>query len=370
MKLLALALTSLALVATMPRSGRTCGAFVPAQVDGNPAIAAQRALIVVRADTIEMHLQPHAEASADFAWIIPVPSLPTLALGDTAVFEALDSLTVPSVSVEQDGGGGGIGCGSADGKAGGGQRFDGLQHFGGGTLGDYAYDTISGSSAAVIEAWLTDNGYVVPEGFAAAVAPYVGKPFVAVKLAPTAIVGSDLEPLVISFARPFDNALGYALGLSKLSSTDVAPVLLWVLAAKRHRVANYASTDVQVVGEIMREQAEGGREVDYEAAVTQLTQESGGRIAITEFARELDPAVVVPELAALVDADAHYLTRIYMQVPKAEIEDLVITFSANAPDVDPNVVAEAASGEPTTAACIGLAVFGLVLMRRRGASRA
>ena len=364
MKLLVSFLASVALAAALPHSARPCGMFVPATVASNPAIAAQRALVIVRANTIELHLQPHAAGDgAAFAWIIPVPAVPTVSLGDAAVFSALDQLTTPHVTLTQKDSGGGIGCGSAD--AGGGLRNvdDGIQHFGGGTLGDYTYDTIQGNTAEAVETWLTDNGYVLPDGFATTIAPYVGHPFVAVKLAAGASE-ADLQPLVIRYERGFDTSVGYALGLSRASTTDVAPVLIWVLADKRYRVANYASAELKTLAEVMREQADSGAEADYQAAVTQVTAESSGRIAFTEFARELD-ADADPALSALRDADAHYLTRLYMEVPKAEIEDLVITFAANAPDVSPTQTAAAPHEAPMTAACIGLAVVALGLLRRR-----
>lgn len=350
-----------------PQVGRTCGMFVPAQVESNTAIDAQRALMIVRADSVELHLQPRATTDGtDFAWIIPVPPGPTVALGDAAIFSALDELTTPHVTVAaSDSGGGGIGCGSAD-KAGAGNfGSNGVQHFGGGTLGDYAYDIIGGQTVEAIEAWLDDNGYATPDGFAAAITPYVKQAFVAVKLVPGVSSDTDLQPLVVRFPRPLDGSLGYALGLSRLSTTDVAPVLLWVLADKRYRVANYASANLSTIVDVMKEQRARGEEADYQQAITQITTESAGRIAFTEFARDLDAATAPSALAPLVDGEVHYLTRLYMEVPKAQIEDLVVTFAANAPDVDPNATASTDAPAPVTAGCIGLALL-LLAARRRG----
>jgi len=348
---------------------RPCGALFRSETDQNLALDAQRALLVVRTSTIELHLQLHAATGgADFAWIVPVPGTPTLALGDNGVFQALDQLTTPSIEIVAGSGSGGGGfCGSAD-KAGGGlDRDGGVQHFGGGRLGDYAYDIIGGSSAAAIEAWLADNGYVLPDGFTDAVAPYVTRAsFVAVRFAPGAATVVDPDPLVVTFPRPFDSSLTYPLGMSRLSTTTTAPVVLWVLADKRYRVSNFASAELRMVAEVMREQVDRGEGASYERAITHLTSEAGGRLAITEYAQDLgDGSALDLALGDLVDASAHYLTRLYMDVPKAEIEDLVITFAANAPDVAPFATAEGESRVPVSAACLALALVVLGIRRRR-----
>lgn len=359
-----------ALIVAQASSARPCGALFRSETDQNLALDAQRALIVLRASTIEMHLQLHvATGGGDFAWIVPVPGVPTLSLGDTDVFDALTEMTTPHVEIVSDGGdsGGGF-CGSdaAKGDLGNG-RGDGVQHFGGGTLGDYTYDIIAGSSAEAIETWLGEHGYTLPADFADAVAPYVGRAsFVAVRMSPGSTTVVDPDPLVVTFPRPFDTSLTYPLGMSRLSTLESAPVLLWVLADKRYRVANFGSADLSLVADVMREQVDGGMPASYADAVTSLTTEASGRLAITEYAKDLATvgAVVDPDLTPLIDDDAHYLTRLYMVVPKAAIEDLVVTFAANAPEVEPNQTAQGPERTPTTAALIVLAI-GLVARRRR-----
>lgn len=349
-------------------SARPCGALFRSEVDQNLAIDAQRALVILRASTVEMHLQLHAATGgADFAWIIPVPGVPSLALGDQAIFDALDRMTTPEVEIVAESGGGGGGfCGSDALKGDGGLHQDGVQHFGGGRLGDYAYDIIAGQTAEAIEGWLDMNGYTLPDDFATTVAPYVNRAsFVAVKLAPGTTTIVDPDPLVVTFPRPFDASLTYPLGMSRLSTIGSAPVVLWVFADKRYRVANFASAELRMVAEVMREQADRGDAVSYADAVTTLTSEAGGRLAITEYAQDLTHGTGVESaIQALVDGSAYYLTRLYMDVPRADIEDLVVTFAANAPDVAPFATAQGEAHVPLTAACVALALLVIGRSRR------
>ncbi len=322
---------------------RPCGALFSSSTSENLAIDAQRALLIVREDVMALHLQLATSTDgAPFSWIVPVPATtgaPTITLGDDAVFAALDALTTPSVTIEASSGGGP--CGSVD-KAGGGDRnLGGVTHFGGAELGPYTYDIVAATASADLSTWLSANNYLVPAGFDAAITPYIaGNVFIAVRLtAGPALQGAITDPLVITWPRPFGAGLGYAFGLSKLSSADVMPLVLWVLADKRQRVANYGSIDVRAVA---AEMLEGGG--DYEDAVERLTLEAGGRLVTTEFAKDLRPLSGTPTLIpleSLIDDEAFYLTRFYASVPRAAIEDLVITFANEAPDVEPDITVSA-----------------------------
>jgi len=354
------------LVIAPSNAARPCGAFFASDSSQNLAIGAQRALMIVGADTIALHLQLTATTDGKpFSWIIPVPEgagPPTVALGDERIFLALDLLTTPSVTITRAGGGGQSLCGDAE--SGGLQdlRGGGVQHFGGGELGPYQYDILAGSDEAALVGWLEAHDYLIPVGFSLAVTPYLDKSvFIAVRLTPAAAAeGLKTEPLVVSWPRAFEAGLGYGLGLSKLSSPTVAPLLLWVLADKRQRVLNYGSIEVATVAETMRDAF-----LDYAAAVTALTTEAGGRLVITEFAknlRNMPPSQALADLGSLIQDDAFYLTRLYAEVPHDAIEDLVITFAANAPEVDPAVTI---AHSQTTSGLMLAASLLVIMLRRR-----
>jgi hypothetical protein len=342
---------------------RPCGAFFPTRAEQNLAIDAQRALMVVGENQVDLHLQLAADSgNADFAWVVPVPKAPELALGDAAIFDALETATRPTVTFKGGSDSGGGFCGSAaDAKGGLGRNDQGVNHFGGGTLGGYTYDIVGGDDGAAIESWLTDKGYRVPETFDEAIAPYLSASvFVAVRLTASTEV-ANLQPLVISYARPFGASLGYAFAIGRLSTPDTAPFVLWVLADKRYRIANYGSVEVGRVASTMRD-----RGLDYAGAVAALTDEAGGRLAIVEFAGEISSdSELVAALGNAVGESTHYLTRLYGDIPTDAMEDFVLTFAVDAPDVDNEV--EVSRGPGSTAIAMAFGLIGLGFVRRRRA---
>lgn len=338
---------------------RPCGAFFPTRAEQNLAIDAQRALMIVGEDRIDLHLQLAADSGdADFAWVVPVPKAPELALGDAAIFDALEAATRPTVTFTGGSDSGGGFCGSAaDAKGGLGRNDQGIDHFGGGTLGGYTYDIVGGGDGEALETWLTEKGYRVPDSFDEAIAPYLSASvFVAVRLTARAET-ADLQPLVISYARPFGASLGYAFAIGRLSTPSSAPFVLWVLADKRYRIANYGAVEVDRVASTMRDRA-----LDYAGAVSALTNEAGGRLAIVEFARDISAdSALVSALGDAVGDSTRYLTRLYGDIPKDAMEDLVLTFAVDAPDVDNEV--EVSRGPGSTAIAMAFGLFGLGLVR-------
>lgn len=382
-RLLALALVTAGLLSARP--ARPCGAFFASSPETNARIDAQRALYVIERTRVALHLQlrPAVDAGADFAWVFPIPAaggqaggadgLPSLSLGDPALFSVLDTMTRPEVTIVRDGGGGGgIGCGDAkSGGLGPDDRATPVVHFGGGTLGPYTWDILAGSDADAVATWLTDAGYVVPDALGPALAPYTeGSRFVAVRLtAPSSASDAALDPLVITFDRPLSQTLFYPLSLSALSSGDTAPFTLWTLADRRYRILNQGSVDLPRVADAMA--AEG---LGYNDAVAWLADGADGRLTVTEFARDLAPlaAGLPPVITALLTDDAHYLTRLFGEPETASLEDLALTFAPNAPEVSPEVIVTAAADGRDLGRHAGgplLVIAGLAALRLRRRAR-
>ena len=316
-----------------------CGVFfdqaAPVTMD------AQQVLMVFREDTVALHVQVVAkDASKATAWVLPVPVAPEISLGSNAIFSALRGYTEPAIISHQDPGfvvSGGCG-GSAD--AAGNFRAGGdtspVTQIASGKVGSYTYDVVQATSAEELVDWLKDEGYAVEDTAADALAPYVaqGLAFVWARLSDDVTVDEStaLAPLVITFPRPINSQYLFPLGLSRLSSAEVMPVLFFVLADKRFRVTNYGSTDLQGLADRFAN-ADG---LSYDATFDLLTEESGGRLMLTEFAQDLTDREDMPvELAALVDTEAHYLTRIYARPKPAYLIDANLTFADDAPDVAP-----------------------------------
>lgn len=371
----ALCTLTLAAVAAAPSAAWPCGAFFASSVSENPAFDAQRALIVMREDKTELHLQMAAnEDLDDFVWVFPVPEVPAeLALGSDAVFEALDNETTPRVEIESlDDGGGGGGCFGADAGGAPDRVRDSLVHFGGGTLGDYEYDYLSGQDTEEMVTWLEEEGYVVPEGTAAALEPYAAEfmVFIWVKLSRDAAAepGSvSFDPLVVTLDRSPSPTMGYPLSLSALSAAQTNPVLLYVLANKRYRVSTYGSADLGFVAEKMAaNRDEDGDPAGYVETVDAMTASAGGRLFVTEYARDLSERELLSDpLLELIDGRAFYLTRLYARVPADSLVDATLTFADDAPEVSGRVEVIDGAATAASGATLMLLVLAFLGVRRR-----
>ncbi len=165
----------------------------------------------------------------DFAWVIPVPSIPEIAVTDAELFWELSDLT----AIEAPGGGGGFYCfgGAAP------PPPDGVDVIEEEVVGPYATAILSATNATALADWLNANGYIFPEEGEQIISEYIEKEwyFVATKIEAVqegtgqALAEGAIEPIVLSFAS---NQTVYPLRISSLSTPDAAPpeVLLYVLA--------------------------------------------------------------------------------------------------------------------------------------------
>jgi hypothetical protein len=164
----------------------------------------------------------------DFAWVIPVPNLPEIAITDAELFRELSDFTAVEVPSP------GFGCffgPAAPGNQGG---VDVIEEQ---VVGPYATAILSATNATALADWLNANGYIFPEDGEEIVSEYIEKEwyFVATKINAVeegtnyTLAEGAIEPIVLSFAS---NQTVYPLRISSLSaSTEELPeVLLYVLA--------------------------------------------------------------------------------------------------------------------------------------------
>jgi len=165
----------------------------------------------------------------DFAWVIPVPNMPEIAVTEAELFWELSDFTARGLPS----GGGGFGCfGGAAPSPG-----DGVDVIEEKVVGPYATAILSATNATALADWLNANGYVFPEEGEEIVSQYIEKEwyFVATKINAVeedtgyALAEGAIEPIVLSFAS---NETVYPLRISSLSATNATSpeVLLYVLA--------------------------------------------------------------------------------------------------------------------------------------------
>jgi hypothetical protein len=170
------------------------GGGAPAPVDQN----GERIVFVVdsAAGIVCSHVQIQYRGAADtFAWIVPVPAVPTIAESDPALFARLDAVTGLTVLPPPydysacrfpDSGGGeassGCGCGddtstSAMGDAGGSGNADETEPpvtvYSEVTTDNYEAVVVGSESADELITWLRDNGFNFSDNMRPAVAAYV-----------------------------------------------------------------------------------------------------------------------------------------------------------------------------------------------------
>ena len=359
----------------IPIGAHACGWFFPSVTSSSPTMEAQRVLMIWKKNTVDIHVSVRANSvNDDFAWVLPVAADPKLDLGNLTLLDALDGFSRPTIEIidgtapqsstnsgfcEGDAvlAGANFGTGAA--------RTAPVQ-VESGTLGNYEYDIVKAETVEEMIGWLTEDGYTVPEGASDRLAPYVAASmsFVWVKLAATADMDTmkDLQPLVVTVPRPVTGSLSFPLALSAGSSSEIMSTHFYVLADKRYRVENYPSTDLQGVADRLWEMRSNFE--SYESIVDLLTEESGGRLMITELAGDIRENPALPSLLDdLITDEAYYLTRLTSRTRAEALQDATVTYAHQAPDVSNVAFAQAPQGEddagfPLVVLCTLLGLLG------------
>lgn len=199
-----------------------CGAFV-----ANDKLEAQQetALVDLRGATESITLSVLTRSAAEeAAFLMPVPARARFELADADVFTELDRISKPHVEVREvviDG----EGSGGAPGK-GGVTVVDRVE------VGPFDVAQLAGTDVTAVTAWLSDNGFVMPDDLAGALAPYLAEGWlvVAARLAPTSgSVEEGLPPVRVTFET--DTPV-YPMRLSA-TAEFTQPLRLYVLADHR-----------------------------------------------------------------------------------------------------------------------------------------
>lgn len=192
--------------------------------------------------------------AAEFAWVIPVPGLPTeedvFRVGGEIIPWMLDE-TAPQVhsriTVQKIAGLDAFGLGvsgmavdAAEAPPPGGMEGigDAVTVHARMEVGDYDAAVLSSRRADALTTWLRQNGYHIPDGSDDVVAHYVGKGwyFVALKVLPKLVadrpVMNDMHPIGIRFRT---DRLVFPLRISRLSAPQKTAIALVILAGGPRR---------------------------------------------------------------------------------------------------------------------------------------
>ena len=221
----------------------------------------------------------------DFAWVVPVLSVPTINVGTTELFTELGWRTKPRFEVQwnedsecnwfrYDMMADASGVPSASGGEGNDGSVTVLQQA---EVGPYNTVVLESTNAAALVAWLNENGFDQPEESTPLIDHYLQKDmkFVALKLKQDQGTG-DIQPVVFQFE---ESEACVPLVLTQIAAMPDMPVRVYVLGQTRSVPTNWMHVVVNP-----KKIDWVGYSNNYEDVVTQAIDEAAGHGFVTEFA--------------------------------------------------------------------------------------
>ncbi|MCC6806996.1 MAG: DUF2330 domain-containing protein [Deltaproteobacteria bacterium] len=282
----------------VPRVADACGGFFCSQTQSVNQ-AAERIIFAKNADgsvtsVVQILYQGPAEK---FSWVLPVPSVPTVAVSSNSAFTRLQFATNPSyrLTTRIEGNcatsnrraqvslAGNASEDSAGGSANPSAPVDVVAQ---GSVGPYDYEVIRvnvahADKAQVAVEWLTQNGYDVTAVGPALIRPYLeqGDLLIAFRLTKTSDAG-DIRPVALTFQ---DDRPMIPIKLTAVAAQDNMGVLVWVLGQKRSVPINYRHL---VLNDAAINWLTGAS--NYAAVVDLAADEAGGQGFVTEYAQSAE----------------------------------------------------------------------------------
>jgi hypothetical protein len=247
--------------------------------------AGERILFAMKDGVVTAHIQIQYEGDAEeFAWLVPMPAVPTLKLGTDELFTQVVRSTQPRYRLQTES----PDC-SPDELAGGGRFADagaGAPDAGDDapvavtvdSIGPYDYAVLAADDKQPMLDWLADNRYFVPAGTDDAIDPYIraGGYFLALKLQKGQSVG-DLQPIVVEYESQLPQI---PIVLTSVAADPDMPVLVWVLGEHRAIPRNFFHTHIN---DARIDWFSNG--ANYIEVVTEAVDEANGHHSfITEYA--------------------------------------------------------------------------------------
>jgi len=292
-----------ALLLALPQVALACGGFfcdTAQPVDQ----AGEKIAFFIDQGEVEVHVQIEFEGDAEeFAWVVPAPAEPVLSVGTDALFTQMDALygtrfQLNFVDLGNCFGiqaGGGVFAEMAFAESDDSGNFapedeNGVSVVGRAAVGPYDTVTLQADSAELLEQWLIDNGYDVPETMDQALAPYVanGAYFVALKLQSGRTTG-ELTPLAMRYTGTTPSI---PIQLTSIAAVDDMPITVSVFGDQRAVPSNYLHLDIN---EAAVDWLGGG--TNYFDTIALAADEAGGHGFTTGFAGTPDqlPQALLPD---------------------------------------------------------------------------
>ena len=326
----------------MPLAALACGGFFTPGTPLDQNI--ERIIFAVAPGSMTVYEQINYSGSAsDFAWVLPVPSVPKLDTAPISTFRNLDQQTVPRFIGPEPPQCGLPPLGLRPGSSGLPPR--GVNVYSSGTVGPYAYDVIGSSDPAALSKWLLGHHYHIPDQVQPAIQSYTQAHmlFLAMRLQPQAGV-QDIQPVKVTFATTQPQVM-IPLRMAASSAMPHMGILVWIFGSGRFIPQNYQPLQIRKT-QIALDPYAGA---NYEQLVERAASQANGHGFITEYAR---PSSMLntegdPTLAGLQQRYS-YVTRLYTRIsPEQMTVDPVFAAQSGLPNVS-NVYDLSKEPAPTT----------------------
>ena len=268
-----------------PPPAQACGGFfcsqVPIEQSGETIIFGVDQDEAKVTATIQINYQGEAK---DFAWVIPVMSVPEISLAPQAMFQNIRWQTDPQYYLNWDLGDNGcwwdypMAAGNVDQES---ADFDGVEVVDEQEVGPYETVTLASESAEELHAWLDANEFDQPESAIPLIQHYLdeGMFFVAMKLKQDADAG-DIQPVTLKMD---EDAPCVPLVLTQVAATPDMPVLAYILGDVRAIPTNWFHVEIN---EKKIDWLNYGQ--NYEDVLTMAIDEAAGHGFVTEYAGSSD----------------------------------------------------------------------------------
>lgn len=318
------------LVSTQPTMA--CGGLFCQNVPVDQA--AERIIFTVDPDVVTAYVQINYTGSApDFAWVVPVPSVPEVDVAEIDSFNELQAATdpvfmlppVPDCMFDQD-----LPMLAAVEESA--AEAEEVTVFSSGEAGPYAFDVVgteTGNANALID-WLNENNYRITADMEPLVQVYVEERmvFLAMKLQPEQGV-QDIQPVKMSYSaqRPT-----ISIRLTAVAATPNMGIYTWIFGRAQAEAQNYAS--LQILDDELAVSSPFGGGTNYLQLVSTGIDRFGGQAFITEYAQPTTQLNVVDPLLQELRQRYPYVTRLYGQLSPEEMTvDPTFDFSTSLSDI-------------------------------------
>lgn len=277
MSVLGLALVG-ALVAPSP--ALACGGFFCSSLEPVDQ-SAERILFAVdeQQGTVTAHVQIFFEGDADdFAWVVPVPSVPELFLSTDSLFSVLDERVGPRFDIREDR----SSCTSGDERSYAVDAVYSASESGGvnvvstGQVGPYDTVVLQATDAFALSEWLAGHGFDLPDGVDEALTPYLaeGQYLVALRLSKDRSSG-EIAPIGLRWSA---SSVMVPIRLTSIAARPDMRLEVYVLGPSRAVPESYLHV---VINDAMINWWTGG--ANYDDVVTQAANEASGHAFATDW---------------------------------------------------------------------------------------